>query len=119
MTTTRNARHAIALEYDGENAPHISAIGSDLLAEQIIAIAREHGVPLLENPALASLLAQLDLGDEIPEMLYRCIAQIIAFAYRLRGRFPDGWIHQDAWESGSAVDPGDDVLPSLPPPEPF
>jgi flagellar biosynthesis protein len=116
MSTTPNARHAIALEYDGENAPRVSAIGSDALAEQIIVIAREHGVPLLENPALASLLAQLDLGDEIPEMLYRCIAQIIAFAYRLRGRFPDGWVHEDEWEGGSVMDPADEAFPSLPPP---
>lgn len=84
-------RRAIALEYDGANAPRVSALGHDALAEQIIAIAREHEVPLLENPELAGLLAQLDLGDEIPETLYRCVAQIIAFAYRLRGRCPPGW----------------------------
>jgi flagellar biosynthesis protein len=84
-------RRAIALEYDGEAAPRVSAIGHDLLAEQIVAIAREHGVPLVENTELAGLLARLDLGDEIPETLYLCIAQIIAFAYRLRGKSPAGW----------------------------
>lgn len=89
--TGGGVRRAIALEYDGANAPRISALGRDALAEQIIAIAREHQVPLLENPELAGLLAQLDLGDEIPETLYRCVAQIIAFAYRLRGRYPEGW----------------------------
>lgn len=82
------ARRAIALEYDGFDAPRISATGEGRLAEEIIAIAREHGVPLLENPELAGLLAELDLGEEIPETLYRCTAQIIAFAYRLRGRYP-------------------------------
>jgi flagellar biosynthesis protein len=81
-------RRAIALEYDGENAPRVSASGRDEVAEQIIALARQHRVPLLENPELAGLLAQLDLGEEIPETLYRCVAQIIAFAYRLRGRVP-------------------------------
>lgn len=85
------ARHAIALEYDGANAPRISASGAGRLAEEIIAIAREHGVPLFENPELAGLLAELDPGDEIPETLYRCVAQIIAFAYRLRGRYPQDW----------------------------
>lgn len=91
MERQGGVRRAIALEYDGANAPRVSALGHDALAEQIIAIAREHEVPLLENPELAGLLAQLDLGDEIPEALYRCVAQIIAFAYRLRGRCPPGW----------------------------
>lgn len=86
-----SGRRAIALEYDGASAPRISALGSDALAERIIEIAREHGVPMLENHELASLLAQMDLGDEIPETLYLCVAQIIAFAYRLRGRVPEGW----------------------------
>jgi flagellar biosynthesis protein len=90
-TPERPARRAIALEYDGASAPRISALGQDAVAEEIIALAREHGVPLLENAELAALLAQLDLGDEIPETLYRCVAQIIAFAYRLRGRFPRDW----------------------------
>jgi flagellar biosynthesis protein len=84
-------RRAIALEYDGDAAPRVSAIGQDALAERIVALAREHGVPLVENNELAGLLAQLELGDEIPETLYLCIAQIIAFAYRLRGRVPENW----------------------------
>lgn len=89
MEERRSApRRAIALEYDGASAPRVSAQGVDEVAEQIIALAREHGVPLLENPELAGLLARLELGDEIPEALYRCVAQIIAFAYRLRGRVP-------------------------------
>ena len=86
---TYSGRQAIALEYDGGSAPHISAIGNDAIADQIIALAVEHGVPLMENRELAALLSQMDLGDEIPEALYRCVAQIIAFAYRLRGRVPD------------------------------
>ena len=94
-----STRRAIALEYDGANAPQVSASGEDAFAEQIIALAREHGVPLVENPELVALLAQLDPGDEIPEALYRCVAQIIAFAYRLRGRFPSGWQAADAAES--------------------
>lgn len=106
-------RRAIALEYDGASAPRISALGQDALAEEIIALAREHGVPLLENAELAALLAQLDLGDEIPETLYRCVAQIIAFAYRLRGRYPRGWSAPENDAGASAAEPpGWPELPS-------
>lgn len=86
-----HTRRAVALEYDGSNAPRVSASGSDELAEQIIAIAQEHDVPLFENPELALLLSQLELDQEIPELLYRCVAQVIAFAYFLQGRYPSGW----------------------------
>jgi flagellar biosynthesis protein len=96
----RPPRRAIALEYDGAAAPRVAALGHDALAEEIIALARAHGVPLVENRELAGLLAQLDLGEEIPETLYLCIAQIIAFAYRLQGRVPQGW-QEDA---GGAAD---------------
>lgn len=101
----RPARRAIALEYDGARAPRISALGQDAVAREIIALAREHGVPLLENAELAGLLAQLDLGDEIPETLYRCVAQIIAFAYRLRGRFPRDWTAPEDGAGASATPP--------------
>lgn len=97
-------RRAIALEYDGEAAPRVTASGQDALAERIIAVAREHGIPLLENNELAALLSELDLGDEIPETLYLCVAQIIAFAYTLRGKAPDGWA-DNATAPGDWLDP--------------
>lgn len=84
-------KHAVALSYDGSRAPTVSAEGSGELAEQIIAIAREHGVPLFENPQLLALLQEIGLGEEIPETLYLCIAQVIAFAYKIQGKTPEGW----------------------------
>lgn len=82
-------RAAVALKYDGEKAPTISATGTHELAEEIIRIAREHDVPLYENAELASILARLSLNDEIPESLYRVIAEILAFAFHIRGLTPD------------------------------
>jgi len=79
---------AIALQYDGERAPRVTAKGRDEVAERIVNLAREHGVPLQENPPLASLLARVELGDEIPEPLYLAVAQVIAFAYHLSGKVP-------------------------------
>lgn len=84
-------RQAIALNYDGQSAPVLSAKGDDELAEAILAIAREYEVPIYENAELVRLLARLELGDAIPEALYRCIAEIIAFAWYLQGKRPPGF----------------------------
>jgi len=89
--SSKQPRQAIALSYDGQQAPTLSAKGDDALAEEILAIAREHEVPIYENAELVSLLARLELGDQIPEALYLTIAEIIAFAWHLRGRVPYGF----------------------------
>jgi len=82
------ARAAVALFYDGKTTPRVTAKGQGHVAEEILALAREHNVPLYEDAALASLLARIDLGEKIPEKLYVAVAEVIAFAYRLSGRWP-------------------------------
>ena len=78
---------AVALKWDGKTAPKLTAKGEGDIAEQILAIAREHGIPIQEdNEVLVSALAQIELGDEIPELLYVAVAQVIAFAYYLSGK---------------------------------
>ncbi len=89
--STQAPRQAIALTYDGSNAPTLTAKGDDELAEAILAIAREHEVPIYENAELVKMLARLELGDSIPEELYRTIAEIIAFAWNLKGKYPQGF----------------------------
>ncbi len=79
---------AVALQYDGERAPRVTAKGRDGIADQIVALAKQHGIPLQENDALASMLARVELGEEIPEALYLAVAQVIAFAYHLSGKRP-------------------------------
>jgi flagellar biosynthesis protein len=64
------------------------ASGEGAIAREIMDIAKEHGVPLYENPELVTILARLELGEEIPDLLYRVIAEIIAFAFYLQGRAP-------------------------------
>jgi flagellar biosynthesis protein len=88
---SRKPRQAIALSYDGVSAPNLTAKGDDELAEAILAIAREYEVPIYENADLVRLLARLELGDAIPEALYRTIAEIIAFAWYLKGKCPAGF----------------------------
>jgi len=80
---------AVALQYDGNSAPKVTARGQGLDAEQIITLAEQHGIPLRTEPELAGILAQIPLGEEIPEELYRAVAEIIAFAYFINGKMPD------------------------------
>lgn len=82
---------AVALTYDGSSAPIVSASGESSLAEEILRIAREHEVPIYENADLVDILARLEVGSEIPELLYRAIAEIIAFVYMLKGKTPEGF----------------------------
>ena len=84
-------KRAIALAYDGTAAPQVTARGSEQLAEEIIALAEQHGIPLKEEKELVALLAELDLGEAIPEQLYQAVAEVLAFAYIVTGRFPEGW----------------------------
>jgi flagellar biosynthetic protein FlhB len=78
---------AIALRYDQStmSAPEIVAKGEDLVAEQIREVARQHGVPIYRDVALARALHQLELGDEIPESLYDAVAEVLRFVQQQGG----------------------------------
>lgn len=84
-------RIAVALQYEEPDAPKVTASGVSDVAEQIIALAEEHGVPVSQDPELVVQLSQLKLDEEIPPHLYRAVAEVIAFAYVLRGKFPKDW----------------------------
>jgi flagellar biosynthesis protein len=79
---------AVALRYDRtqNGAPRVVAKGRGQAAENIIALAREHGVPLHEDSNLAATLSALDIETEIPPELYRAVAEVLAFIYRLNGK---------------------------------
>jgi flagellar biosynthesis protein len=89
-------KSAVALQYDGAKAPTIVAKGHGDLADDIVALAKEHGVLIHEDEGLTKLLQQMELGDQIPAELYLIIAELIAFSYVLQGKFPEQWtnIHQ-------------------------
>jgi flagellar biosynthesis protein len=70
---------AVALRYEGRDAPKVVATGRGLVGERIIAAAREHGVPLTQNAPLAEALSTLELETEIPEQLYVAVAEVLAF----------------------------------------
>jgi len=79
---------AVALKYDQKKnaAPRVVAKGRGEIAEKIIAVAKEHNVPLYEDKNLIQILEALDLETEIPAELYRAVAEVLAFIYRLNGK---------------------------------
>lgn len=78
-------RKAVALRYDpeGDTAPRVIAKGDRLLAERIIETARQNNVPVHEDPDLVSILSALDINREIPDTLYRAVAEVLAYVYRV------------------------------------
>jgi flagellar biosynthesis protein len=81
----RRPKKAIALRYKPvqDNAPKVTAKGTGLVAEKIIAVARKQGIPVKDDPDLIEVLSRLDLHQEIPPELYVVVAEILAFVYNL------------------------------------
>jgi flagellar biosynthesis protein FlhB len=87
VVITNPTELAVALSYRASemSAPHILGKGAGFIAEKIRAVAREKGIPIVENKPLAQLLyRQVDVGQEIPTALYRAVAEVLAYVYRLR-----------------------------------
>lgn len=90
VVVTNPTHYAIALRYDREtmNAPVVVAKGKDFLAQKIREIAREHDVPVLERKALArALFDSCEVGSRIPYELFRAVAEVLAYVYRLKNKF--------------------------------
>jgi len=79
---------AVALQYRKGSVPvpRVVAKGRGDTGEAILALAREHGVPIEQNAALAEALAQVELGEDIPEALYRAVAEVLVFILRATGK---------------------------------
>lgn len=91
MTNTPPPRNAIALAYQaGDAAPKVVAKGRGLVAEEIIARAREHGVFIHESKELVALLTQVELDDHIPPALYRAVAELLAWVHRIEAAHQQG-----------------------------
>ena len=79
---------AIALEYGKREAPSILAKGEGEEAMSIIDAAFDLGLPVIEDEALQRLLSGVDIGEEVPESLYRAVAVVLAWVFWLRGDEP-------------------------------
>ena len=80
---------AVALRYDKEvaTAPRVTASGKGEIAEKIIAAAKEAGVDIVQDPDLLEVLGRVPIGEEIPPELFQAVAEILAFIYRINGRY--------------------------------
>lgn len=76
---------AAAIEYNAAKdfAPRVTAKGRGEVADRIIALAREHHVPIKSDPVLVKMLSQLEVDEQIPMELYKAVAEILAFIYRV------------------------------------
>lgn len=79
-------KRAVALKWEGVGVPTVVAKGEGRVAEAIVSTAREHGVAVEQNPLLAKALSAVELDRQIPEALFKAVAEVIAFVLRASGK---------------------------------
>jgi flagellar biosynthesis protein len=84
-------KKAVAIKYESmqDHAPKVTAKGAGFVAERIIELASKQGIPMAQDPDLVTALMKLDFHEEIPEVLYQVVAEVLAFAYRLNGKMAE------------------------------
>ncbi len=90
-STGKTPAKAIAIVYNENEsaAPKVVASGKGVIAEKIIATAREAGIHIQEDADLVELLAKISIGDEIPTELYQTVAEVLAFVYQINEKFKE------------------------------
>jgi flagellar biosynthesis protein len=88
-----NILQAVALHYDhrSQPSPKVVAAGRGDLAQQIIAAAKAAGVEIVQDPDLLEILGRVPVGEDIPAELFQAVAEILAFIYRINGRYATGY----------------------------
>lgn len=91
MTSKKNKplQKAVSLKYKmgKDPAPKVTAKGQGLVAERIIALAREHKIPIKEDPDLLQVLSQVEVNQEVPPSIYQMIAELLAFIYKVNNEY--------------------------------
>ena len=87
----KHLKSAVALKYKSEadSVPKVIAKGEGLVAERIIELARENQVAIKEDPDLVEILSQVDINKEIPPSVYKVVAELLAFVYKLNNKYQD------------------------------
>lgn len=87
MSTTNlsKMKKAVALKYDREedSAPKVVASGKGDIANNIIKLAREHDIFIKKDADLVELLSKIELNKEVPPMLYKAVAEVFSFIYKI------------------------------------
>ena len=89
MKQNRTKNSAISLKYNGDSnrAPRVTAKGQGWVAEKIIAMAQQQNIPIKKDKYLVELLEKIDVGREIPESLYKLVAELLAWVYQLNKEY--------------------------------
>ncbi len=90
LLTDRKSAAALRYRQGDDPAPKLVAKGVGIIAEKIIAAAREAGVPIYEDPDLLALLMTLNINEIIPSEMYGAVAEVLAFIYRMNKKVPAG-----------------------------
>lgn len=77
---------AVALEYEKPNTPRVTAIGRGEMARRIVEVAESHGVPITQKPELASALSVLEIDQQIPQELYRAVAEVLIYVLKIAAK---------------------------------
>lgn len=83
-----NKKKAVALGYNRsqDNAPKVLASGAGEIANKIISLAKEHDIPIKEDPDLIEILSKVEVDQEIPPNLYKAMAEIFSFLYKITNK---------------------------------
>ncbi|MFQ5444074.1 MAG: EscU/YscU/HrcU family type III secretion system export apparatus switch protein [Nitrospinales bacterium] len=94
----KTEKSAVALRYQAAKfqAPKVTAKGRGLLADKIIAMAQDHGIPVKEDADLVQVLSQVDIGQEVPPSVYRVVAELLAFVYQMNQEFKNETLKTEA-----------------------
>lgn len=81
-------KRAVALGYNkkNDNAPKVLASGAGEIANNILRLAREHDIPIKEDPDLVEILSKVEVNQEIPQNLYKAVAEIFSFLYKVTNK---------------------------------
>ncbi|HZR89688.1 MAG TPA: EscU/YscU/HrcU family type III secretion system export apparatus switch protein [Bradyrhizobium sp.] len=79
----KESKLAVALQYDRQGAPRVTAKGRGAIGRKIIEVARANDIPIEENEVLAGALSNVELGEEIPVELYKAVAEVLVFVLKL------------------------------------
>ena len=91
MNKKNTKNSAVSLQYNrgSDSAPKVTAKGQGWVADKIIAMAQEQNIPIKKDKDLMELLEKIDVGQEIPEALYKVVAELLAWVYNMNKEYPE------------------------------